>query len=90
MSPEQLESFVTIARVGKLGRAAVELHITEPPLSRRIRALEEELGTPLFTRHARGMRLTAAGQRLLPHAVDILDRVRAFSRGLGELSSRDT
>lgn len=80
MSFEQLESFVTIARTGTLSRAALELHITEPPLSRRIRALEDELGVPLFERHARGMRLTEAGARLLPEATEVLAgvaRIRA-------------
>lgn len=61
-----------------MGRAAARLHMSQPPLSRAIQQLETELGVELFTRSARGMALTQAGQTLLPEAREVLDRVDAL------------
>ncbi|CAG1004042.1 Hca operon transcriptional activator HcaR [Burkholderiales bacterium] len=60
------------------GRAALALHIAQPPLSRAVRALEAELGTTLFDRGARGVRLTGAGAALLPEARRLLRDAEAF------------
>ena len=59
----------------RLTRAAGELNTVQSNVTNRIRALETEIGTPLFERHARGMTLTDAGRRLLPYA----DRLNALS-----------
>jgi LysR family transcriptional regulator, nitrogen assimilation regulatory protein len=88
MSLDQLRAVVTIAETGTLVRAARRLHISQPPLTRKVRALEEELGVELFERGARGMRPTPAGEVLLDRARVILadvervaEEARALARG---------
>ena len=82
MSLVQLESFVAIAEEGCVNRAAKRLHVSQPPLSRRLLALEDELGVPLFERTARGMTLLPTGERLLAHARDILAQVELARRAV--------
>jgi len=90
MSVTQLQTFVAIAEERHLGRAARRLHLTQPPLSRRLAALEDELGAPLFERTSRGMRLLPAGARLLPHARGILAAVAAASAAVHAAGDRPT
>jgi LysR family hca operon transcriptional activator len=69
MELRHLRYFVAVAEAGSLKLAAeTKLHTTQPSLSRQIRDLEHEVGTPLFSRSARGVELTAAGRVLLDHA----------------------
>jgi len=82
MSLVQLESFVAVAEEGHVGRAAQRLHVSQPPVTRRIRSLEDELGMELFERTPRGMRLRPAGRRLLPRARQILAQVDALPESL--------
>jgi DNA-binding transcriptional LysR family regulator len=68
LDASDLRIFEAVARLGGMGRAAAELHTVQSNVTARIRHLEQELGAPLFRRHARGTELTAAGTRLLPYA----------------------
>ena len=68
MDAADLKVFEAVARTGGMNRAAAELHTVQSNVTARVRALEVELGCPLFERHSRGVALTSAGQRLLPYA----------------------
>jgi DNA-binding transcriptional LysR family regulator len=68
MDAADLRVFEAVARLGGMNRAASELNTVQSNVTARIRALEEELGRPLFERHSRGVSLTPAGHRLLPYA----------------------
>jgi len=72
MDLRQLRSFVVLATQQHFGRAANQLHIAQPALSRQIRLLEEELGAPLFERHARGATPTREALVLLERADFVL------------------
>lgn len=74
MELRHLRYFIAVAETGSLSRAAEKLFIAQPPLSVQIRQLEDEMGTPLFVRHPKGVRLTAAGEALMPEARALLDR----------------
>jgi DNA-binding transcriptional LysR family regulator len=67
-----LALFLAVADTLSFRQAADRLHMSQPPLSRAIRQMEDRLGTPLFFRDTHGVRLTPAGERLLPHARKIL------------------
>lgn len=68
MDIHQLKTFVAVAREGSITRASETLHLSQPAVSAHIKALEEALGVALFERTARGMTLTAGGERLLAKA----------------------
>lgn len=68
--------FTVVAEHQHIGRAAAELHIAQPSLSRQIQRLEEQLGVRLFDRNAHGSRLTAAGRAFLVQANELLGAAR--------------
>jgi DNA-binding transcriptional LysR family regulator len=72
---QHLVYFVAVAEEGSIRAAAHRLHLTQPPLSRHMRALEKRLGVQLFTRTPRGVLLTPAGEVLLVEARDMLSRL---------------
>jgi DNA-binding transcriptional LysR family regulator len=76
MDIEQLRSFLAVADELHFGRAAERLHVAQPPLSRTIKQLERELGTRLFDRNTRSVRLTSSGQALMDPAKEVLDALR--------------
>ncbi len=68
----QLRYFVEIARSGSLSRASSHLNVAQPALSQNLAALEDDLGAKLFQRHARGVALSPAGERLYARALTLL------------------
>ena len=72
----ELRAFVTVAEEGRFRSAARRLGVAPSPLSQTVRRLEEKVGAELFERGPGGVSLTPAGARLLPRALDILERVR--------------
>jgi DNA-binding transcriptional LysR family regulator len=81
----QLECFLAVARLGNLSRAAEEMFLTQPTLTARLKALEEEVGDRLFVRTSRGMRLTDAGRELVPYAERAVGSFEEGKRRLEEL-----
>lgn len=75
MDIRQLRYFVTIAEEGQLTRAAKRLHMAQPPLSRQLMLLEEELGVALMDRNGRSMELTEAGKLLHHRAQSLLHQL---------------
>jgi DNA-binding transcriptional LysR family regulator len=76
INADLLRTFIEVARVEHLGRAAELLQADQSTISRKIARLEEEVGVPLFERIGRSIRLTAAGQRFEARAERILDDLR--------------
>lgn len=74
MDFRHLRYFIAVAEELSFTRAATRLGLGQPPLSQQIQQLEREVGAPLFNRLPRGVALTAAGERLLRDAKDILAR----------------
>ncbi|MFG2670304.1 LysR family transcriptional regulator [Streptomyces sp. NPDC048445] len=72
MDTEAMRTFVRAAELGRLQHAADELGVTQQAVSKRIAALERELGVRLFTRTPRGVELTLDGQAFLPHARSVV------------------
>src|SRR5687768_4088180 len=76
MNTDQLRLFLVIVRHRSLSRTAVELGLGQATVSERLRALEAEVGTPLFERQGRGVSLTPAGEAFRPYAERGLEVLR--------------
>ncbi len=87
MDIADLKTFEAVARHGSMNKAAAELHTVQSNVTARIRALEDELGVALFQRHARGVTITPAAQRMLPFVgriSQLVSEARAAATDSGE------
>ncbi|MDD3785632.1 MAG: LysR substrate-binding domain-containing protein [Hydrogenophaga sp.] len=89
MDLRDMRHFLAVAEEGHIGRAAARLHLSQPPLTRHIQALEEKIGAPLFLRTPKGVTLTEAGRTLLEEVPNLLalaqraaERARLAGQGL--------
>lgn len=83
----QLRSFVTVAALGHVTRAAERLHVSQPAVSAQLKALEDELGVSLFERTRGGVTLTSVGERLLPRAEAVLAAAQALRDEAGTFAT---
>lgn len=83
---KDIRTFIAVAEELHFGRAAERLHMAQPPVSRTIRALEDELGVSLFKRDTRNVQLTNAGQEFVQPAKDIIE---AFRRAVQIVQAAD-
>src|SRR5262249_62039593 len=91
MDIAKLQIFAAVARLGNFTRAAELLYLTQPTVSQQIAALEAQLGAPLIERLPRRLRLTPAGEALLPYAEQILalaDEAAEAARAAAGLADR--
>lgn len=79
MKMQQLEYFVTVSQCGSLGKAAEKLFTSQPNVSKVIHSLETELGTPLFERNPRGLRLNEYGRAIFEYANSIITNAWCIS-----------
>ncbi|XRQ10286.1 LysR family transcriptional regulator [Actinomadura welshii] len=86
MELRQFAYFVAVTEEGGFTRAAARLHVAQPGVSAQIRQLERELGQELFDRSGRAVRLTEAGEAVLPYARAALAAVEGARRSVDELT----
>lgn len=85
MDFRQLSNFVLVVEKGSISAAAREIHVAQPPLSRQMTALEEELGVPLFVRTNQGVVLTEAGEQFYHQSRLILTNLEQMKTGVQEI-----
>jgi DNA-binding transcriptional LysR family regulator len=90
MDLNHLRSFVAVAQLGHLTRAAETLHLSQPALSSHIKTLEEQFGVMLFERSSSGMTLTPSGRRLLTDVEQILAAVQRLTHSAQDLRGQPT
>jgi DNA-binding transcriptional LysR family regulator len=86
MDTQALTAFLAVAESGSFSTAAERLFLTQPAVSKRIAQLEQQLGTRLFDRVGRRIRLTEAGEALLPRARQVLLDLEDMSRAISNLT----
>ena len=86
MDTELLKTFLEVSRTRHFGRAAEALYLTQSAVSFRIRQLENQLGVNLFTRHRNNIRLTSAGEKLLPYAETLMNTWQAARKEVANAS----
>ncbi len=86
MDTELLKTFLEVSRTRHFGRAAEALYLTQSAVSFRIRQLENQLGVNLFTRHRNNIRLTTAGEKLLPYAEMLMNTWQAARKEVAHTS----
>lgn len=84
-----MKVFVAVADTGSATAAAEQVHLSQPAVSRNIKALEESLGAKLFDRSGRGLQLNAAGRAMLPEARRILSSIEEAKRSARAAAERD-
>jgi DNA-binding transcriptional LysR family regulator len=84
---QALRYFVEVARKEGFTRASESLHVTQPAISKMVKALEDELGTPLLHRERRRVRLTEAGKIVFDRAQGVLDSLRVIEEEVVELAA---
>ncbi|MBZ5678910.1 MAG: LysR family transcriptional regulator [Acidobacteriia bacterium] len=89
MQIHQLKYFCAVARTGSFTRAAQQEHIAQPSLSQQVRKLEDELGSRLFDRLGRTVRLTQLGEAFLPRAEAILRQVADAKTEIQEMAGTE-
>jgi len=85
---KQLRSFLHIAELSSLSKAAERLHLSQPALSRQIKMLEEEIGEPVFLRTGRGVEITEAGRLLERRASAVMAELERFNSDLAAQRGR--
>lgn len=88
ISPEQLITFSVVAEYGSVSKAGELLNLSQPAVSGQLKALQEQVGQPLYLRKARGIVLTPAGEQLLPYAHAIARNVQHVSETIHDLQQR--
>ena len=90
MDTQNLSAFIEVADSGSFTQAAELLHLSQPAISKRLKALEDQIGQRLFDRVGRSVLLTDAGAALLPYARRVLQTVEDGRRALSHLSGAVT
>src|SRR5699024_3417143 len=80
----QFEYFLALAETGQVSKAAMQCSVSQSSVTVALRNMEQTLGTALFTRHAKGLRLTDAGERFVQHARNV---TAAASRAMEDMQA---
>lgn len=89
MNLKQLAYFVTVVESGSISKAAKKLHMSQPPLSRHMHLLEEDLKVKLFQRQTNSLKLTQEGEELYKRAYDLLELASKTEKAVLELNKNE-